>query len=158
MRPYAEDAYAQIKAEYTSPSTQNISPETASSEHARQPNGVVSPPGSQTPSPSHAPTTQVPIAPSPAPDVGQLSYFNQHVIQKGRIAEWDFPPASGTKTTPIWHAELKVDGKNIAVGIGITKKAAKNDAARKALEILGVDVTCKPRLSFPLEPQAKQRP
>ncbi|THV08185.1 ribonuclease III [Dendrothele bispora CBS 962.96] len=44
------------------------------------------------------------------------------------------------KTTPMWFAKVTVDGEFFGSGKGVTKKAAKNEAAKMGLEKLGIQV------------------
>ncbi|KAK7470246.1 hypothetical protein VKT23_001680 [Stygiomarasmius scandens] len=44
------------------------------------------------------------------------------------------------KTTPIWYATVTVDGEIYGNGKGVTKKAARNEAAKTGLEKLGIIV------------------
>ncbi|KAJ7068789.1 hypothetical protein C8F01DRAFT_1247277 [Mycena amicta] len=48
--------------------------------------------------------------------------------------------ALGNKVTPVWSAQVTVDGELYGRGIGNTKRAAKNEAAKQGLRILGVTV------------------
>ncbi|KAG8998765.1 hypothetical protein FRB90_012240, partial [Tulasnella sp. 427] len=44
-------------------------------------------------------------------DPGTLSYFNQLCQQKKHKVEWIVTDAPGTKSTPLWKVEVKVNGK-----------------------------------------------
>ena len=81
------------------------------------------------------------------PTVGYLSLFNQHVQQKRMIVEWVYSSerGAGTKTTPIWSVRAVLDGQTIAVGRGMTKKAAQNEAAKEGLNYLKVSIVSIPR-------------
>ncbi|EJU01315.1 ribonuclease III [Dacryopinax primogenitus] len=86
--------------------------------------------------------------PPPAPsrvESGQLSFFNQCLIQRGKTVKWDFDECGGNKTTPLWAVVARVPddkGKLEIVGAAQapTKKAAKNEAARQAIAKLGYAV------------------
>jgi ribonuclease III len=101
---------------------------------------------------------------SVAPTEGLLSLFNIHMQKTNHIdtLEWVYaggPVADnldmfsefgvdlskeeireGLKTTPIWLVKLVVDGKEFARGKGVTKKAARVNAAQIALEKMGVQI------------------
>lgn len=105
-----------------------------------------------------------PAAPSPSPPlstdstVGHLALFNQHLQKGAQRVEWVYSdhhpfgmdvdaaagaaPAdafgAGNKTTPVWAAQVLVDGKPLGRGRGNTKKAARNEAAKQGLVRLGV--------------------
>ncbi|KAE9409811.1 ribonuclease III [Gymnopus androsaceus JB14] len=95
--------------------------------------------------------------------IGHLALFNQHTQKSNRAVEWIYnegnpevdPAAQGSlqlispsmmkgmkgmKTTPIWSAEVIVDGECLGLGKGGTKKVARNEAAKLGLRNLGVFV------------------
>ncbi|KAL5487958.1 MET16 [Sanghuangporus weigelae] len=79
---------------------------------------------------------------------GHLQLFNQYVQQKHMKFEWRFEEVKdvGTRATPIWAVHAIVNGQQVSVGRGNTKKVAQNEAAREALVQLGITTTCKSRL------------
>ena len=94
------------------------------------------------------------------PTIGHLALFNQQLQRAGRSVEWIYsdgtphpegngysdiglPPEvvlKGTKATPIWYVKVMVDGRYCGRGRGNTKKAARNEAAKEGLAILGISV------------------
>lgn len=87
--------------------------------------------------------------------IGYLALFNQYISQKNISVEWVFEThtgrsnvtdallaeGEGSEATPVWVVRA-VMGERGAVGAGKgrTKKAAKNDAAKEALAVLGVQM------------------
>jgi len=59
-----------------------------------------------------------------------------------KSVEWSYSkePGPGTRTTPRWKAVCIVGDRPIAEGLGTTKKAAQNAAAKDGLMNLGVSV------------------
>jgi ribonuclease III len=47
---------------------------------------------------------------------------------------------NGLRTTPMWSVTVKVDGELYGSGRGVTKKLARNEAAKVGLGKLGIDV------------------
>lgn len=96
-----------------------------------------------------------------APTAGHLALFNQHLSRYNREVEWvyfdgareedmnaltaaftdlDIGTARGSKTTPLWFVEVRIDGQSYGLGRGNTKKSARNEAAKVGLEQLGIRV------------------
>ncbi|KAL4076268.1 ribonuclease III domain-containing protein [Scleroderma citrinum] len=73
---------------------------------------------------------------------GHLALFNQIVQRDQKAVEWIYTSdaGDGTYTTPIWSVKVEVDGEEYGRGKGGTKKAARNEAAKKGLVKLGVNV------------------
>ena len=132
FRPYAECAYKLVREEHGLPPF-------------------------PTPSPSPGPPTQPSRAGStdprtPSTTDGHLSYFNQQLQKSDRQFEWIYSNTpdggdaaqtsapKGTKTTPVWYAKVIVDGELYGHGRGITKKAARNEAAKIGLKTMGIFV------------------
>lgn len=46
----------------------------------------------------------------------------------------------GSKSTPVWYVKVMVDGEYYGRGRGISKKAARNEAAKEGLKALGIEV------------------
>lgn len=98
-----------------------------------------------------------------ANNIGHLALFNQ-CLQKGEArVEWVYsdqhpfgPPhglgggvantpndsfaGAGNKSTPVWSAQVLVDGEVYGRGRGNTKKAARNECAKQGLVRMGVAV------------------
>lgn len=75
--------------------------------------------------------------------VGHLSLFNQHIQKADKAVEWvysDGGDGKSKKNTPIWAVTVLVDGECLGQGKGLSKKAARNEAAKQGLEGLGVHV------------------
>lgn len=87
--------------------------------------------------------------------IGHLALFNQHLQKNNRQVEWIYSDtgydnedpntsepalARGTKTTPVWFVKVMVDGTFYGRGRGNTKKAARNEAAKGGLEMMGIFV------------------
>lgn len=77
--------------------------------------------------------------------VGHLSFLNQYLHQKKVLAEWKYDSIhEDTKAVIVkWTARLNIDGEEVAFGKGVSKKVAMNEAAKEALAVLGVFVSCK---------------
>jgi len=73
---------------------------------------------------------------------GHLALLNQRIQQLHKSVEWSYSkePGPGTRTTPRWKAVCIVGDRPIAEGLGTTKKAAQNAAAKDGLMNLGVSV------------------
>ncbi|KIO15370.1 hypothetical protein M407DRAFT_87169, partial [Tulasnella calospora MUT 4182] len=69
-------------------------------------------------------------------DPGTLAYFNQICAQNKHKVEWIITDAPGSKSTPLWKVDLKVDGKVIGTGVAPGKKGAKILAAKQALPVV----------------------
>ncbi len=72
---------------------------------------------------------------------GHLGLFNQQLQKTNRQVEWvysagDAGQDAGTKTTPVWYVTVVVDGEFFGRGKGITKKSARNEAAKEGLKKL----------------------
>jgi ribonuclease-3 len=104
-----------------------------------------------------------------ASNIGHLALFNQ-CLQKGEArVEWvysdqhpfgpsdghgvngggvarantpndSFAAGAGNKSTPVWSAQVLVDGEVYGRGRGNTKKAARNECAKQGLVRMGVAV------------------
>ncbi|KAJ6615642.1 ribonuclease III domain-containing protein [Mycena sp. CBHHK59/15] len=141
--PYAAAAYAVVRAEHGLPPA-SLNTDTGNGDRDT---GLATP------------------APSPTPTAGHLALFNQRLQQGARRVEWVYAdqdpfgaggtcddaaahartsphPRAGSKTTPVWCAEVLVDGEPLGRGCGNTKKAARNEAAKEGLVRLGVVVWC----------------
>lgn len=83
---------------------------------------------------------------------GHLQLFNQYSQQNHVKVKWRFEEVKdvGTKVTPIWAVHAIMNGQQISVGRGNTKKAAQNEAAREALIQLGISTTRESRCRFSL--------
>ncbi|KAL1754771.1 ribonuclease III domain-containing protein [Schizophyllum commune] len=96
-----------------------------------------------------------------SPTAGHLALFNQHLSRNNREVEWiyfdgssepdmqvlsskftdlDIGSERGSKTTPLWFVEVRVDGTSYGLGRGNTKKSARNEAAKVGLAQLGIAV------------------
>ncbi|KIO12510.1 hypothetical protein M404DRAFT_123522 [Pisolithus tinctorius Marx 270] len=74
---------------------------------------------------------------------GHLALFNQLMHKKQLDVEWVYTTSEvGDKnvTTPIWSVRAEVNGEVYGKGKGRTKKAARNEAAKKGLMKLGIDM------------------
>ncbi|KAF5320911.1 hypothetical protein D9619_000729 [Psilocybe cf. subviscida] len=56
----------------------------------------------------------------------------------------------GSKATPVWYVKVMVDGEYYGRGRGISKKAARNEAAKEGLKALGIEVCYVRRRSRPV--------
>jgi hypothetical protein len=74
------------------------------------------------------------------PDSGHLSYINQYFSQQGKYVDWRFLPSGWTKTTPGWVVEGYINNVKIGSGKAPTKKGAKIEAVRQALQDMGLIV------------------
>ena len=87
-----------------------------------------------------APADYIPITST----IGHLALFNQHLQRQQRVVEWVYAggpgEGKGTKTTPVWTVRVLVDGELYGRGRGITKRGARNEAAKEGLEKMGVVV------------------
>ena len=50
------------------------------------------------------------------------------------------PARKGTNATPVWYVKVMVDGEFHGRGRGNTKKAARNEAAKTGLKMMGIFV------------------
>ncbi|KAJ7618601.1 hypothetical protein FB45DRAFT_755861, partial [Roridomyces roridus] len=79
-----------------------------------------------------------------------IASFNEQLQKSQRRAEWTYtegigpaggkerdPGVPGNKINGMWCAEVVVDGVTLGRGEGSTKKAARNECAREALERMG---------------------
>jgi len=95
-------------------------------------------------------------------NVGHLALFNQRLQKGDSRVEWvysdqhpfgagpdelqvaapgdNFAMTQGNKSTPVWSAQVLVDGEVFGRGRGNTKKAARNEAAKQGLVRMGVAV------------------
>lgn len=72
-------------------------------------------------------------------DPGTLSFFNQWCSQNKKQPTWKFSDIAGTKATPLWSVEVWLDDKKIGDGVSTGKKGAKTEAAKKAMQALGIN-------------------
>ncbi|KAF8806217.1 ribonuclease III [Phlegmacium glaucopus] len=87
--------------------------------------------------------------------IGHLALFNQHLQKANKQVEWIYSSgdpgyadmglspdlaSKGTKTTPVWYVDVMVDGIFHGRGRANTKKAARNEAAKEGLQMLGIVV------------------
>jgi ribonuclease-3 len=143
FRPYAKAAYQAVREQHGLPPL----PTPASSPHPSPTSGHRQLP---------APDLFAGVA-----NIGHLALFNQETQKHNRVVEWIYSDgteltlgngyvpsnapvsvqkAKGTKTTPVWHVKVVVDGEVYGQGKGNTKKAAKNEAAKMGLMKLGIEV------------------
>ena len=75
------------------------------------------------------------------PSTRYLSLFNQCLQQKKLTVEWVFSECAyqGTKRPPMWAVRAMIHGKCFGSGLGTTKAAAKDAAAKEGLKMLGAD-------------------
>ncbi|KAI6163203.1 ribonuclease III domain-containing protein [Pisolithus thermaeus] len=73
---------------------------------------------------------------------GHLALFNQVMNKKKLDVEWVYTTevGGGTITTPIWKTKAEVNGEVYGRGMGRTKKAARNEAAKEGLKKMGIDM------------------
>ncbi|KAF4619567.1 hypothetical protein D9613_004896 [Agrocybe pediades] len=134
FRPYAIAAYTIAREQHGLPPVQcalhTISPRR----------GSIVPQASPHPEPNEL---------ANMPVVGHLALFNQHLQKMGKSIEWNYtdemdarvaPSTRGTKATPVWAVSVYVDGQFLGSGKGATKKVARNEAAKAALILLGIEV------------------
>lgn len=176
LHPYAEEAYLRVRAEHglgdphgklkqlaahqaavaanTSININSINglANVNGSDIKLEPGEITPPPKSNLPihltaaaAAAQSASAKIPLR--PAIDSGHLSFINQYFSQQGKYIDWRFLQAEGSKTTPVWVVEAHMDGVKIGSGKAPTKKGAKNEAARQALEQMGVVVMSFP---FPL--------
>jgi len=92
------------------------------------------------------PTTLAPVTSEVPPlmgsTVGHLALFNQYLQQKGLVVEWRYhaEDGEGSQTTPMWLVQAFLDDRCLAIGRGNKKKIARNEAAKKGLDELGVTI------------------
>lgn len=110
----------------------------------------------QQPSTSCTSTRCVPLQSPPSPAAGtdstanHLSLLNEHLQKVQQRPDWicsEKPCATdegsnGKAKTPVWSAEVVVNGEILGRGEGSTKKAARNESARHALVKMGVAFWC----------------
>jgi ribonuclease-3 len=138
LKPYAEEAYSRVRAEHGMGEVNgNGTPVKVKSEPDSKSGINGNSIGSLSP-PTTSATASIPL--SPAIDSGHLSYINQYFSQQGKYVDWRFLPSEGTKTTPVWVVEAYINNVKIGSGKAPTKKGAKNEAARQALQAMGVIV------------------
>ncbi|KAF5393159.1 hypothetical protein D9757_001175 [Collybiopsis confluens] len=144
LRPYALAAYRIVRTQH------GLSPD---------PEPVPSNPLEEQRSPPRSPYGYV-NSDMTMTTVGHLSLFNQHIQKENRRVEWQYTPTNpaidpsalgdeqlispgllrNMKATPIWFVKVIVDGELLGQGKGGTKKIARNEAAKRGLERLGVEV------------------
>ncbi|KAJ7469878.1 ribonuclease III, partial [Mycena galericulata] len=107
-----------------------------------------------------SPSIPCPSPPSPGGRDGTvdiLALLNQHLQKRRQRAEWIFSDTSsfgqntssgsteisrqrgGGPQSPMWSAEVVVNGEILGRGEGSTKKAARNEGAKQALMRMGVN-------------------
>lgn len=112
LAPYAEEAYRIVRNDY------NIG---------------------TSPLPKRKPQRFIDSTTLKAGDLGHLAFLNQSMTQQCKKIEWKFSTSEeGSKTTPVHIVELRINGTRYSTARGNTKKVAKNEAAREALEKLGL--------------------
>ncbi|KAH8834115.1 ribonuclease III [Flagelloscypha sp. PMI_526] len=143
LLPYMALAYRAVRQEHGLPATPNLSPTQLTTDFAQL--GL---------KPVHAETA--------AATTGHLALFNQHIQKLNKEVEWLYveittPPLSTAdakaskdpdsdilvhlnKTTPVWEVKCCTDGEIIGRGRGLTKRGARNEAAKEGLQKLGIDV------------------
>ncbi|KAK7062186.1 Phosphoadenosine phosphosulfate reductase [Favolaschia claudopus] len=154
FRPYAQVAYAAVRGEHGLPPLHIAAPSPDS--------GITGSPSSPAPS-SHSSGDW---NGNGGGNIGHLALFNQRLQNGEARVEWlfsdlhpfgegpgaadvhgmgnngsaSFVGVQGNKSTPVWSAQVLVDGEVYGRGRGNTKKAAKNEAAKHGLARLGVVV------------------
>ncbi|KAJ7639401.1 ribonuclease III domain-containing protein [Roridomyces roridus] len=143
FRPYAQTAYAIVRAQHGLPPVVSTDVPTISHDPT-SPTSSVGSEGSN--NNNNNPGT-----------AGHLALFNQHLQKGSQRVEWlysdqhptngsgssDSPTdafGAGSKTTPVWAVQVLVDGEEYGRGRGNTKKAARNEAAKQGLVRLGLQV------------------
>ncbi|KAJ7438711.1 ribonuclease III, partial [Mycena galericulata] len=136
FRPYAIAAYNILSAQYSSTNAKQESPSV---------------PGSDCPSP--------PFPGDRDGTVNTLALLHEHLQKRRQRAEWIFSdsssfgqnasksgsteisrPRGGGPQSPMWSAEVVVNGEILGRGEGSTKKAARNEGAKQALIRMGVSL------------------
>ncbi|KAF8914355.1 ribonuclease III domain-containing protein [Gymnopilus junonius] len=161
FRPYAIAAYRIAREQHGLPAmSPSFDPSTGqfSSNGTHQANGKLN--GTNAQNGYHPEPSQL----GNMSTIGHLALFNQHVQRSNKQVEWvysdgsesdtagdgngysDMPGLSpevmvkGTKVTPVWYVKVIVDGQFFGKGRGNTKKAARNEAAKEGLSMLGIEV------------------
>jgi len=102
--------------------------------------GLVSPGASMPASPRAGGSSYVPIPSSSSFGVpagaGPLAMFNQTAMQRHKDVRWN-AESTGPAHMLTWRIQCVVDGEIKGEGIDTNKKAAKEEAARKAMTALG---------------------
>lgn len=138
LRPYVQEAYRVVKQQHSTipPDAEQLPPSSSESEE---------PSGSNTDTQLIPPQCYIAEAHSPCtrlgtpPTVGHLSLFNQHIHRQDKVVEWIYQYL-GTRSTPMWTAQVMMNGESLGIGTGRTKKLAKDAAARLGLDKMGVHV------------------
>uniref|UniRef100_A0A0W0FX36 Uncharacterized protein n=1 Tax=Moniliophthora roreri TaxID=221103 RepID=A0A0W0FX36_MONRR len=162
FRPYVKTAYDIVRAQY-GPGLLIVSPSQSNSSSLSWPSSSpTSPPHIDSDSNDPAPAT---AAMNTQGLAGHLVLFNKWVAKLNKQVEWVplpiedaqypvkvMPTASASppsevwkltnltpmKSIPVWRIKVVVDGETYGEGKGMTKKAAKNEAAKMALAKLVV--------------------
>jgi ribonuclease III len=149
LKPYIIEAYTRIRTQHGLKVGSTVGPvvSASSAEHTSTPHTSTISMASETIVATTLSEDLADVAPA-----GYLQLFNQHTKQRNIIVEWthdmSYGPAQdgaslnspGAVPTPIWTARAVVGMKAIGQGVGRTKKIAKEVAARRALQALGVEV------------------
>lgn len=122
LRPYAKEAFEVIKEEHLLSNRGRASSPPEDGEASDSGGRATSPPAGST------------------TDPGSLSYFNQWCSQQHKHVDWKFHDIAGTKSTPLWSVEVWMDGTKLCEGVSTGKKGAKTEAAKKAMQTLGIAV------------------
>ncbi|KAI6024465.1 ribonuclease III domain-containing protein [Pisolithus marmoratus] len=88
------------------------------------------------------------LPPVPLPDNNLTTCVDSSDMEVGGITsqganeEWVYTngPGDGIVTTPIWSVKAEVNGEVYGKGMGRTKKAARNEAAKEGLKKLGINI------------------
>ncbi|KAF9031840.1 ribonuclease III [Hymenopellis radicata] len=116
FRPYAELAYSVVRKQHGLPLTPFHDPARVPLSH-----------------------TDLNVNTDATTLTGHLGLFNQQLQKTNRQVEWVYSAGeqdAGTKTTPVWYVTVVVDGEFYGSGKGITKKSARNEAAKEGLKKL----------------------
>lgn len=137
--PYVELAYGTVRVQHGLTSHPPPSPPLP-----------VTPP-STSPLPRRMPLSRTDMNTDTIAFTGHLGLFNQRLQQINRQVEWVYSATDpdtnestvidpdvlrGTKTTPVWYVSVFVSGEYFGRGKGITKKVARNEAAKEGLKKL----------------------
>lgn len=88
----------------------------------------------ENPAPNPIETVTAPIARET--EGGYLDLFNLRLRRGSRSSEWVFSRLENTEP-PHWEAIAFVNGEQYGRGLGITKKIAKENAAKVSLDRMG---------------------
>jgi ribonuclease-3 len=149
LRPYIIEAYTRIRMQHGLKVTSSTNPSasTAPPEHAPTPDTS-----------TISTVTQKASVATFSEDLadlvlaGHLQLFNQHTKQRNILVEWTYDmsygptqhgaseSSPGAVPTPIWTAQAIVQMKLVGQGVGRTKRIAREAAAKRALQALGVEI------------------